>query len=195
MPESTSSKPRLIHPHGGAMSPTGATSSRPRQHGCTAALAAAAESAPLSAQTLSAPAADPLALELANAALDAARSAGASYADVRVGRYRRQNVSTRERQVTGVSDSESYGLGVRALVDGSWGFAATSQMTTRGRAAGGAVGGRAVEGGARRAAPSRRAGARSRRYAARGSRRCARIRSTSRSRRRSRCCSRPTRRP
>jgi len=86
----------------------------------------------LSAQTLPAPDADPLALELANAALDAARSAGASYADVRVGRYRRQNVSTRERQVTGVSDNESYGLGVRVLVDGSWGFAATSQMTRRG---------------------------------------------------------------
>jgi TldD protein len=84
------------------------------------------------AQTLAAPEADPLALELANAALDAARSAGASYADVRVGRYRRQNVSTRERNVTGVSDTESYGLGVRVLVDGSWGFAANSQMRRAG---------------------------------------------------------------
>jgi TldD protein len=84
------------------------------------------------AQTLTAPDADPLALELANAALDAARSAGASYADVRVGRYRRQNVSTRERIVTGVNDTESYGLGVRVLVDGSWGFAATSQMRRAG---------------------------------------------------------------
>ena len=87
----------------------------------------------MAAQTLAAPGADPLALELANAALDAARSAGASYADVRVGRYRRQNVATRERNVTGVSDNESYGLGVRVLVDGSWGFAATSQMRRAGR--------------------------------------------------------------
>ena len=35
-------------------------------------------------------------------------------------------------QVSGVSDSESYGLGVRTLVDGSWGFAATSTMTRAG---------------------------------------------------------------
>ena len=67
--------------------------------------------------------------DLAMEALNAARDAGASYADARVGRYRRQFVATRERQVTGVNDSESYGIGVRALVNGSWGFAATSQMT------------------------------------------------------------------
>ena len=80
-------------------------------------------------------------LEIANEALNAARKAGASYADARVGRYRRQSISTRERQVTGVSDSESYGLGVRTLVDGSWGFAATSTMTREGaqRAAADAV--------------------------------------------------------
>jgi TldD protein len=72
---------------------------------------------------------DPVALELAHEALNAARGAGASYADVRVGRYRRQSITTRERQVTGVSDSESYGLGVRALVNGCWGFAATGTMT------------------------------------------------------------------
>jgi TldD protein len=84
------------------------------------------------AQTLAAPSADPAAIALANVALDAARAAGASYADVRIGRYRRQQISTRERQVTGVSDGESYGLGVRTLVDGRWGFAATSTMTRDG---------------------------------------------------------------
>ena len=83
-------------------------------------------------QTLEAPAADPFAIELANEALNAARSAGASYADVRVGRYRRQAVATRERKVTSVIDSESYGLGVRTLIDGCWGFAATSRMTKAG---------------------------------------------------------------
>jgi TldD protein len=81
-----------------------------------------------SAQTIEAPAADPFVLELANEALNAARGAGASYADVRVGRYRRQAIATRERQVTSVTDGESYGLGVRTLVDGCWGFAATSRM-------------------------------------------------------------------
>jgi TldD protein len=84
------------------------------------------------AQAPAAPAADPVAIDLASAALNSARSAGASYADVRVGRYRRQQVATRERQIAGVNDTESYGLGVRTLVDGSWGFAATSRMTRDG---------------------------------------------------------------
>jgi TldD protein len=70
--------------------------------------------------------------DLAMEALNAARDAGASYADVRIGRYRRQFVATRERQVTGVNDSESYGIGVRTLVNGSWGFAATSALTKEG---------------------------------------------------------------
>ncbi|MHB1225662.1 MAG: TldD/PmbA family protein [Gemmatimonadaceae bacterium] len=70
--------------------------------------------------------------ELALTALQAARDAGASYADARVGRYRQQFVGTRERQVTGVSDDESYGIGVRVLVDGAWGFASTSTLTTDG---------------------------------------------------------------
>jgi TldD protein len=85
--------------------------------------------------------ADPAAIEVANEALDAARRAGASYADVRIGRYRRQTIGTRERQITGVSDSESYGLGIRTLVDGCWGFAATNQLTRGGveRAAADAV--------------------------------------------------------
>jgi TldD protein len=83
----------------------------------------------LPAQTRAAPGPDPAALEVATQALDAARSSGASYADVRVARYRRQQIATRERQVSGVSDNESYGLGVRVLVDGCWGFAATSAMT------------------------------------------------------------------
>ena len=84
------------------------------------------------AATLPAPGAEPLSIELANTALDAARSAGATYADARIGRYRRQNVVTRERQVVSVGDDESYGLGVRVLVDGSWGFASSSTMTRAG---------------------------------------------------------------
>src|SRR5688572_27336683 len=78
------------------------------------------------------PASDTFVDELALEALNAARAAGASYADARIGRYRSQSVSTRERQVTGVNDSESYGVGVRALVDGSWGFAGTREMTRDG---------------------------------------------------------------
>jgi TldD protein len=74
------------------------------------------------------PAPDDLALE----ALNAARDAGASYADARVGRYRRQNINSRERQITGISDNESYGIGIRTIVNGAWGFAASNVMTTEG---------------------------------------------------------------
>ena len=70
--------------------------------------------------------------DLALYALQVAKDAGASYADARIGRYRRQSINTRERQVTGVSDTESYGIGVRTLVGGSWGFAATSDMSREG---------------------------------------------------------------
>jgi TldD protein len=94
-----------------------------------AALAAGRFTLDTTAQTLEAPGPPPAALEIANEALNAARGAGASYTDVRVGRYRRQVIATREHQITGVTDGESYGLGVRTLVDGCWGFAATSTMT------------------------------------------------------------------
>jgi TldD protein len=67
--------------------------------------------------------------DLLMTALQAARDAGASYADARLGRYRRQTVATREQQLTGVTDTESFGVGVRVLVNGSWGFAATSDLT------------------------------------------------------------------
>ncbi len=61
-------------------------------------------------------------------ALDAARSAGANYADVRVVRTRRQVVRTREERVSGLQDAESAGVGVRVLVDGSWGFASSHML-------------------------------------------------------------------
>ena len=72
---------------------------------------------------------DPATRDLLLAALDAATAAGAEYADARIARYLNRQVSTRERQITGVSDSESMGIGVRALVQGSWGFAATDVLT------------------------------------------------------------------
>ncbi len=71
---------------------------------------------------------DPAIKALMAVALDAARSGGASYADVRVAARRQQNVNTRDRIVQGVSDTDTYGLGVRTLVDGAWGFAATSRL-------------------------------------------------------------------
>jgi TldD protein len=67
--------------------------------------------------------------ELAQRAVDAAKQAGASYADCRVSRNQTQNVSTRDRRVQGVVDNETSGFGVRVLVDGSWGFAASRDVT------------------------------------------------------------------
>ena|SRR5688572_13258229 len=65
-------------------------------------------------------------------AVDEMKSAGVTFADARIGRYSRQNISTREQQVTGVSDTSTIGIGVRALVRGTWGFAGTRVLTPDG---------------------------------------------------------------
>ncbi len=80
----------------------------------------------------SGPAPDSAERDLALLALDEARSAGADYVDVRISRHWSESVSTREQQITNVSKGDSYGIGVRALVGGSWGFSATRDL---GRAA------------------------------------------------------------
>ncbi|HEX5726922.1 MAG TPA: TldD/PmbA family protein [Longimicrobiaceae bacterium] len=71
---------------------------------------------------------DPAQRELALLALDAARRAGATYADARISRVRSQSLSTRERQITDFSDSETFGFGVRVLAAGAWGFAASREL-------------------------------------------------------------------
>jgi len=83
----------------------------------------------LNAQRSVAPEPDAAERDLALAALDAARSSGARYADVRIVRLLSESLATRERQITNVSKSDSYGIGVRAFVGGSWGFAATNDLT------------------------------------------------------------------
>jgi TldD protein len=72
---------------------------------------------------------DPDLVALADVALDAARAAGATYADVRFADYRRQSVYTREARVQGIDESEDRGFGVRVIADGTWGFAASSVVT------------------------------------------------------------------
>ncbi|MDJ1468095.1 MULTISPECIES: TldD/PmbA family protein [Xanthocytophaga] len=61
---------------------------------------------------------------LADAALNAAKSKGATYADIRIGRYLNQFVITREDKVQNIVNTESYGVGVRVIANGCWGFAA-----------------------------------------------------------------------
>ncbi len=67
--------------------------------------------------------------KLADAALNAATKKGATYADVRIGRYLNQFLITREMRVDQTVSTESYGAGVRVLADGCWGFYATDQLT------------------------------------------------------------------
>ncbi len=69
---------------------------------------------------------------LADVALNAARSLGASYADVRIGRYLTQSISGREAKIDGVVLAESYGVGIRVIANGTWGFAATEDVTPDG---------------------------------------------------------------
>ncbi|MBL8997993.1 MAG: TldD/PmbA family protein [Gemmatimonadales bacterium] len=66
---------------------------------------------------------------LALRAIDAAKTAGADYADARISSARSQNLGTRERRVTNIGDNETFGFGVRVLVGGAWGFAASSNLT------------------------------------------------------------------
>ena len=69
---------------------------------------------------------------LADVALNAAKSAGASYADVRIGRYLNQGIFTREKQVQNIASTESFGVGVRVIANGTWGFASTNNVTDAG---------------------------------------------------------------
>jgi len=69
---------------------------------------------------------------LADDAMNAARAAGASYCDVRIGRYLRQFVITREDKVQNVVNTESTGAGIRVIAGGAWGFAATNDLSPAG---------------------------------------------------------------
>lgn len=67
--------------------------------------------------------------ELGDIAVALARKLGATYGDIRINRYRAERILTRERQVQSVSLNQTFGFGVRVLVKGSWGFAASSEVT------------------------------------------------------------------
>jgi TldD protein len=70
--------------------------------------------------------------QLTDVAMNTARSNGASYADVRIGRYLNQFVVTRENKVLNVANTESFGVGIRVIANGCWGFAATNDVTKEG---------------------------------------------------------------
>ncbi len=70
--------------------------------------------------------------KLADIALNTAKSLGASYADARIGRYLNQYVFTREDKVQNVVNTESFGIGIRVIANGTWGFASTNDVTEKG---------------------------------------------------------------
>ncbi len=70
--------------------------------------------------------------KLADMALNTAKSLGASYADARIGRYLNQYVFTREDKVQNVVNTESFGIGIRVVANGTWGFASTNDVTEKG---------------------------------------------------------------
>lgn len=70
--------------------------------------------------------------ELSDIALNAAKSKGATYTDVRIGRYLNQFVITRDKRVQNVANTESFGVGIRVIANGCWGFSATNEVTKDG---------------------------------------------------------------
>ena len=64
--------------------------------------------------------------------LDTAIARGAAYADVRFENDRSERIEVRNGDVVTLSDETSAGYGIRALVDGAWGFAASADATDAG---------------------------------------------------------------
>ncbi len=67
--------------------------------------------------------------ELADAALSAAKQAGAQHADFRAERIRGQHVRLSDARLQALSDADDSGLAVRVIVDGTWGFASAVDFT------------------------------------------------------------------
>jgi TldD protein len=67
---------------------------------------------------------------LADAALQRARDFGVEHADFRVERLRSQGLELRDGLLQGAHDGVDVGFAVRVVVDGTWGFASTVELTT-----------------------------------------------------------------
>src|SRR4029079_16790622 len=65
----------------------------------------------------------------ADAALTTAKARGATYADVRIGRDLNQFIGTHENRVPNVANTAFFGAGIRVIVNGAWGFAASNRVT------------------------------------------------------------------
>jgi len=70
--------------------------------------------------------------EIGSWAIDTAKLRGASHAEARIVDERKRALATRNGRVGSASDSESLGIGIRVVADGSFGFAATDDLTREG---------------------------------------------------------------
>jgi len=67
--------------------------------------------------------------ELATLAIALIRQVGCEYGDIRLGTYHHQRLTARDRSLSNLSDNVSSGFGVRVLLNGAWGFAASHRKT------------------------------------------------------------------
>ena len=67
--------------------------------------------------------------DLATLAIDLIRQAGCEYGDIRICSYRTQNLTASDRSLSQLADNVSSGFGLRVLLDGAWGFAASPRKT------------------------------------------------------------------
>jgi TldD protein len=70
--------------------------------------------------------------DVAAQALDMAVREGVTYADVRAEQVRDRHITTKNGRPSNVAASEGAGVGIRVLVDGCWGFAATDDLGAAG---------------------------------------------------------------
>src|ERR1700678_2540804 len=68
----------------------------------------------------------------ANWSIETALRRGATYADARVMDIRQRDLSTKNGEVGTLVEGETLGIGVRVIVNGSWGFASTDLLTREG---------------------------------------------------------------
>jgi TldD protein len=66
--------------------------------------------------------------DLSSRALNMAQVRGASYADIRVVNRLTQRIAVKNGKVEALQQDETQGFGVRVIVNGAWGFAASSRL-------------------------------------------------------------------
>ncbi len=69
--------------------------------------------------------------KLAELALQECRTLGAEYADIRIEKIQDENLSVADGKVAPIEENVSYGIGLRVIKNGGWGFAATDDLSEK----------------------------------------------------------------